>query len=451
MEMDRMKELAREACKVSVSAGAQDADVLVLDSRNVSLEIEKNSVKHCDVEYDAGYSVRAFCRGGVGFARGRGMDLQAVREAGAEAVSMACEAEPDPDFFALPDPAEPEKPAGLFDSAVAEVEPLKIIGWGISCVEAARGINPDVIVKCGAGTTAAHLALANSRGAAVCESATFVSIYVFSVVRVNGEVGSYYEYTRARRLEDLKPPEEVARIATGRAVAFAGARKMPSGRYPAVLGPLAANDFIRSVVGAASAEEIQRGRSYLAGKRGAKIAACCLTVNEDPHCPAGIFSSAIDGEGVPTRRQTLIESGVLAAYLHNSYTANKAREENNGHAARGSYTSDVGIGATNLSILPGTTPESELIRGIRDGLYIYMASISPSLVSGQISGTVDYGFRIIDGALAYPVQNLMLGGDVFEFLGAVEAVSSDYREEKGNIMPSVLVGGVQAAGGGHKK
>ncbi len=450
MELEILKELARESCRAASSAGAQAADVIVIDGRSVSVEVEKNGIKSCDAEYDAGYSVRAFQRGGVGFSRGRGLDAGAVREAGADAAAMAREAQPDPDFVELPMPAGEGRAVvdGLYDDAVAGFELKRAIDWSLKCVETAREIEPEVIVKCGVGATTAGYAIANTRGVAEAENVTFISISVFSVVRRGEDVGSFYEYTQGRRLEDLKPPEWVAARATERAVSFTGARKIESGEYPVVLGPIAAYDFVRSVIGASSAEEIQRGRSYLAGRRETRIASEHITVVEDPLVTAGLFSSAFDGEGFPRCKATLIDSGVLTSYLHNSYTANKAREKNNGHASRSSYNSDVGIGATNLSIKPGAVTEKELISGISDGLYILIGSISPNSVSGQISGTVDYGYRILNGELAYPVQNAMLGGDVFEFLSGIEAVSSDYREERGNIMPSMLAGRVRIAGGG---
>ena len=67
MKTDKLIELARMACESAATAGACDADVFVSDGRSVSVEIEKNSIKSCDVEYDAGYGVRAFVGGGVGF------------------------------------------------------------------------------------------------------------------------------------------------------------------------------------------------------------------------------------------------------------------------------------------------------------------------------------------------------------------------------------------------
>lgn len=449
MKTDKLIELARVACESASAAGACDADVFVSDGRSVSVEIEKNSIKSCDVEYDAGYGVRAFVGGGVGFSRGRGLKENAVGAAGADAVAMARETEPDPDFKELPGAAAVPyaKIGGLYDAKAEKMELPEVIDWGLRCVAAAREIDPEVIVKFGAGTTAVRYALANTRGVAAAEKATFASFYVFSVVRKGDEVGSFYDYSQARRVKDLKTPEEVAIEATRLAVSFVGARKIESGRYPLLLGPMASYGFVRSVIAAAGAEEVQRGRSYLAGKRGERIASRRLTVTEDPLKSAGVYSSAFDGEGVPRSRAKLIDKGVLTMYLHNSYTANKAGEENNGHAARGSYTSDVGISAANVSIKPGRTPEAELIRGIKDGLYIYAASMSPNPVTGQISGTVDHGFRIVNGEMAYPVQNVMIGGDIFSYLKAIEAVSSDYREERGNLMPSVLIGNAQVAGG----
>lgn len=448
MEDYRIVEFGKTACEAAVKGGAQHVDVLVQDSRSVSLEVEKNSVRTSDVEYDAGYCVRAFHDGGAGFSRGRGFAMDEAVKAGADGAEMAVESEPDPDFSALPLPGEYPRVEGLFDPAMRSFTPSRAIEWANTFIEAAREIEPEVIVKAGIGAGAEANALVNSNGIAICNSKSSISMYVFSVVARNGKVGSYYDYTRARRISDLKPPEEIAREATEKAVSFIDSKRMDSGKYPVVLGPLAAAGLLRSVVGAASAEEIQRGRSYLGGKRGEKIASELIDIREDPLAPGGLHSTDADGEGFPKSGFVIIENGVLANYLHNSYTANKAGEKNTGHASRGSYHSSVGIGATNMTIRPGGETEKDIIGGIKDGLYIFMGSVAPHGVTGQVSGTVDYGFRIIDGELACPVENVMIGGDVFNMLKSIESVSSDYREEAGNIMPSILLGGVNVASGG---
>jgi predicted Zn-dependent protease len=99
-----------------------------------------------------------------------------------------------------------------------------------------------------------------------------------------------------------------------------------------------------------------------------------------------------------------------------------------------------------LQVVPGDRTEAQLISEIEDGMYIAMAGLTPDGASGEISATVDFGFRIIDGELAYPVKTAMIGSDVFTMLGNLAAVSSDYREEPGLIAPSLCFRDIQVAG-----
>ena len=60
---------------------------------------------------------------------------------------------------------------------------------------------------------------------------------------------------------------------------------------------------------------------------------------------------------------------------------------------------------------------------------------------------VDFGFKIEKGELAYPVKTTMIGSNVFEMLARLNAVSSDYRQEPGSIMPSLRFDDIMVAGG----
>jgi predicted Zn-dependent protease len=75
-----------------------------------------------------------------------------------------------------------------------------------------------------------------------------------------------------------------------------------------------------------------------------------------------------------------------------------------------------------------------------------MGSVTPHPVHGEISATIDFGYKIENGQLAYPLRNTMLGINVFDLLNNLDAISSDYREEPGMIMPTIRVQNVKAAG-----
>ena len=62
------------------------------------------------------------------------------------------------------------------------------------------------------------------------------------------------------------------------------------------------------------------------------------------------------------------------------------------------------------------------------------------------SATIDFGYKIENGELAYPLRNTMLGINVFDLLHNLDAISSDYREEPGMMMPTIRVQDVKVAG-----
>ncbi len=76
-----------------------------------------------------------------------------------------------------------------------------------------------------------------------------------------------------------------------------------------------------------------------------------------------------------------------------------------------------------------------------------MGGIHPNGVTGDVSVSVDFGFVIENGELAYPVMNAMVGGSFLDMLANVDQVSSDYREEPGRIMPTVRILDCLVAGG----
>jgi len=152
-------------------------------------------------------------------------------------------------------------------------------------------------------------------------------------------------------------------------------------------------------------------------------------------------SGSWDREGAVRKKVTVVEEGVLVNHLHGSYTAHKAGEENTGHGNRWG-----GVAPTNVLPELGTSTGSEIISDTKEGIYVNMGSVSPHPVHGEISATIDFGYKIENGELAYPLRNTMLGINVFDLLNNLDAISSDYREEPGIIMPTIRVQNVKVAG-----
>ena len=436
----------RAACDAALAAGADQAEVWFQNERLINVSVENNRLRTSEEKEDPGFCVRAIRKGATGYARSMGLNLEGLRAAGTRAAALAAAAEPDPLFLSLPVPMHLAHVEDLFDERIHALTARDVIPWATDCVQAARDTHPDVALKADVSVTSGWAAIVNSLGVAASERYSFANVEVFPVVRQGDDVGSYYDFTRARRLSDLKDHAALTEQTTRRAVSFLGGRRVKSGPMPLLLGPVAAFSFLHSVCGAAEAESVLRGRSFLSEKKGVRIAPEILTITERALAPAGLYSGAYDAEGCARADRDVIYAGVLTGYLHNATTAAHAGEALTGNAERAGYLSGVGIGLGNLAVRPGAAPEADLLRGLSSGLYIAMGSLIPNMVSGAVSGTVDFGYIIENGACVAPVSNAMIGGDVFDLLNSIEAVSSDGREEPGNFMPAVLLGAASVAG-----
>ena len=443
--MAQLTDYVLAAVEAARAAGADYADAYCRDGIEASVEVEKSSINYCASIRDQGLSVRAFVNGGAGFASVQQLDIEGARECARRAVEMARATHPDPDFVALPEPTVAEDIPELFDDEMAGLSADTFVQWCVRGIEEARSVADDAIVQGGVGASSGESALASSTGVCVTDRGTSAGMSFSVIVARDGEVGMYFEQDMARRMADLEP-EGIAEKAAREALRQLGSRPAGTRRMPIVLGPLASMGLIGSVVGAMNADSVQHNRSYLAGLEGEQIASELLTIREDPRVPAGMRSARFDGEGVARQAMTLLDRGRLTSYLHNSYTANKAHVPNNAHASRHGYSGPVGVSASNLLVQPGLLPEAKLIAEIDEGLYIAYAGLSPNTVTGELSTTADFGFKIEKGEITHPLSTTLIGSDAVEMLRGIEGVSSDFRQEPGFIMPSLRIASVQVAG-----
>ncbi len=435
-------QIASAACDSAIAQGAEFADVSGAYGKSLSVDLERNAIKSSDVSTAGGISVRAIYKGGTGWSTCDSLDIDSAARAGADAARLSKLAEPDPDFVSLPGPAESyPQVEGESDPAIADVDIKRVIGYALANIDAALVVCPDAIIEGGFSAQFSAGALVNSLGVRLARHDSYIGGHISAVVKRGDDVGSFHDFDAARVMEDFEP-DRIGRSAVEQAMKFLGARKVRTGRMAVVLGPLASMSVFSGIAGNLDADDIQRGRSFMIGKLGQKIGSDAVTVIDDPLIGRGLGSRAYDSEGAPCAPLVLMENGVLKSYIYGSYTAAKAGVANTGHGTRGS-------GASTSNVVPklGEITSGEIIAGTKEGIYINMGGINPNGITGDVSSSVDFGFKIENGELAYPVMSTMVGGGFLDMLANIDAVSSDYRSEPGMIMPTVRIEDVQVAGG----
>jgi len=440
--MEDLLTIARMACDIAIKEGAEFADVVSNREKSMNVELENGTIKSTDVRKGFNVSIRVYVKGGMGSSSADGyMDEKNIIETARKAAELAKIAQPDPDFVGLPLPSTYQHVPGLYDDKIPSMDIAQVVEYAIMNIDSAKAVSDDVIISGGVASGFGESALVNSLGVEVESTGTYITTNIFSIVRRGDDIGSYFEFDEARVLEDFVP-EGIGARATETALRFLGSRKVETHVLPVVLGPLSAYNLFSELCSNANAEDIQRKRSYLVGMKGEQIASELVTIIDDGLYPRGMNSGRCDGDGFPRKPLVVVEKGVLKSYLHNFYTANKGGEENTGHSTRG------GISPTNVRISLGSMTANEIIRDVKEGLYINSSGLFPNPVTGDISATVDFGFKIENGKLVYPVQNTMVSGNVFDLLKSIDAISSDYREEPGIVMPTIRIQNVKVVGGG---
>jgi PmbA protein len=252
-------------------------------------------------------------------------------------------------------------------------------------------------------------------------------------------------YTAHRKLGSLDAPAAVGREAARRTLRRLGARRPPTCECPVVFDPETAATLLRHLAGAISGSALYRRMSFLVDRLGESIASPAVTVVDDPLRLAGPSSRPFDGEGVAQRRRTIVDRGVLASYLLDSYSARRLGLRTTGHASRG--VSDApGAGPTNFVLEPGPYTPEAIIASVPSGLYV------TELIGFGVNGTTgDYsrgaaGMWIENGALAYPVEEITIAGNLLTMLRDIEMVGNDLTIRNALAAPSLKIARMTVAG-----
>ncbi|MBV9247875.1 MAG: TldD/PmbA family protein, partial [Acetobacteraceae bacterium] len=167
-------------------------------------------------------------------------------------------------------------------------------------------------------------------------------------------------------------------------------------------------------------------------------------IHDDPLRVRGLRSRPFDGEGTPTAARDLIADGVLTTWLLDSRSARQLGMTSTGHAARGT-AGPPSPSPTNLYLVAGAITPAELMEDITLGLYV------TELIGMGVNGvTGDYsrgcaGFMIRDGALAEPVAEITIAGNLLDMFAHL-VPANDLRFRRGTDSPTVRVDGMTLAG-----
>jgi PmbA protein len=443
-------EIATEVVARAMRAGATAAEAIARDGTEFSTTVRMGQVETLKEAGGRGVGLRVFKGKRAASTYSSDFSEDGISQLVKGATALAAVTSEDP-MAGLPDASELGQISGdlqLYYDDVYSLPPQERIEYARRGERTALDYDPRIKNSDGAGfdATTGQKALASSLGFAGEYRGSHCSIYVTPIAQAeNGGMQRDYWYSTARTLKKLESPEAVGRIAAQRTLRRLGARKIASTKVPVVLDRTVAASFLGSIFDAASGDAIYRQSSFLCGKLGERIAGENVTIIDDGIMPGGFGTRPFDGEGVPTKRTTVVENGVLKSYLLNTYTARKLGLKTTGNAARG-LTGNPGIGSGNFFLQPGERTPEQIIAGIKQGLLVTeFLGFGVNLVTGDYSRGAS-GLWIENGELAYPVEEVTVGGNLKDMLNGISEIGNDLEFRGATACPTLRIDGMTIAG-----
>jgi PmbA protein len=426
------------AIEESRKLGASAAEAGVSVETGLSVTARLGEVETLEYQRDRGMGITVYRGQRKGSASTADLSAGAIRDIVAKAFSIAgftaedeCAGLPDPDTLAreFPD-LDLLHPWSIDPDAAREL--------AVACEAAALDADERIGNSEGA-TLSSHRGLrvfGNSLGFLGGSASTLHSLSCVVVAEADEEMQRDYWYSTVRDWRELQDGVSIGKQAAARALRRLNARKLSTVTAPVLFVPELARGLFGSFLGAIRGGSQYRRASFLLDSAGQKVFPDWMQISERPHIRKALGSAAFDSEGVATRDREIVERGVLTGYVLSTYSARKLGLKTTGNAG----------GVHNLIIAPGPDGLDALLRKMHRGLVV------TELMGQGVNGvTGDYsrgaaGFWVENGAIAYPVHEITIAGNLKEMFQQVVAVGSDVDARGGIRTGSVLLEKMTIAG-----
>ncbi len=448
--LDALKREAMSVVEAARRAGADDAEVLMRAGTELTAKVRLGEPELVQEAGSRALGLRVFKNGRSAVTYTSDTRPGSVAAFAEESVALAALSEPD-ELNRLPDKgllAADIPELDLYDASCEAMDTAEALRLAARGEKAALGFDSRVTNSDGAtwSRVLGAMAFATSDGFVGGYRGSYASFYVEPICDdEDGKKRNGYWWTAARFMDRLEDVEAVGLEAARRTIAKLGSRKVDTCEVPVVFDKEVARTIVGMVFGVANGSAFYRKSSYLLEREGTPIASELVTIEDDPLIPRAPGSRPFDGDGLATRKNTLVRAGVLDTVLCDTYTARKLGRESTGSAGRG-VGGNPSPTTSNLIMQAGDTSRDDLLAQTPNGLYVTsMMGFGFNPITGDFSRGAA-GFWIEDGAISYPVSEITISANFDDLLKRIDLVADDLDLRSSTAAPTFRVSRMTIAG-----
>lgn len=446
MDFNEFKDILFKKAKVN---GFEECEIYYINRENLSITVYEENVDKYNLNKTFGLSFRGKINNKIGYSYTEILDEPSIDMLIKNALEGAKSIE-STDIQFIYDGDDNYSKVETYSKDLENIKAEKLIEIALNMEKEAKAYSDKVynIGGCSVSYGNSNYGIYNTKGLELTNKSNIVSAYVVPIVKDKDNMYDGSGYAIGSSISELDP-KKIAEDGVLEALSRIDGKSVPKGKYKAIFYNEAMVSLLGAFIGIFDADAAQKGFSLLKGKEGEKIASDLITIIDNPLLEKGLASTPFDDEGVATYKKEIVSKGELKTLLHNLKTAHKAGIRTTGNGFKGSYASPVSISPTNFYIEKGNKSLKKIMEEVNEGLLITDLS---GLHSGANSITGDFslaakGFYIKDGKKAYPVEQITVAGNYFEFLKNIKDIGDDLVFPLSNIgSPSIRIDQVSVAG-----
>ena len=402
--------------------GIEQWEIVAYQSYGHQLDIEAGKISLAAGGGEGGYGIRVVEGGRFGYAYL--VDVESAESALKQAMDIA-RASPSVAGFVLPSAEDAPEVDGLFDQRILDLGPEDLLEQADAILSEVASLDARAVVTGGGlGVGATASAILSSEGIESSGITTSHGIGVQVSIDANDELTSSYEGDSSRQLLPDVPSSVAsavhwAQVTRGPIQVDTAPQDAPVLMTSEGFSPL----FSMVVPTALRGDRLVRDESFWSGKQDTKVLAEDLSLVDDGRMFGGKSASSRDGEGVPTRRQVLVDSGRLVGSLWSTRDAAQQVAEGRieaahttGSAVRGGHQAPPGTGCKDFTMTSknGGRSQDALLERMNDGYIVHsvMGAHTANPTSGDFSVTTSTILRVENGEILGPVKQAGLSGNL---------------------------------------
>lgn len=435
-----MYDLAAWGIKEAKAAGAGACRIRIDSERSVEIGYRDRKPETIKEAATKGLGLEIFVDGRYSSMSTSDLRKDALKDFIGRAVAQTKLLAEDP-FRTLPDPKyyEGRREIDLeqVDPAHRSLTPEDRHAFVKSIEASCLAAGGDKVISVTAGSTDGHgeQLMMTSNG---FEGYSEVTYFVGSASMTGKDEGdrrpAEYGVAVALKRKGLPKPEEIGADAARRTLALFGAKKLKTETLPVIIENRVVGRFGGGFLQAMFGRSIQQRQSFLADKKGQKVASDKLTLIDDPFVKGAQGSRLFDGEGIAAKKRVMIEAGVLKEFYIDWYYGRKLGWE----PTSGS--------PSTLIVPPGKRSVAEIMKDLGRGILI------TSFIGGNSNSTTGDTSIGIDGQLfekGVPVQavaEMNIADNHLKIWQRLAEVANDPYPYSSQMFPSLVFQDVVVSG-----